>query len=53
MKIAIGSIMHESNSFNAEPTTLADFRMREPTLSDWATGNSEVAGFIEEGRQRG
>lgn len=50
MKIAIGSIMHESNSFNAEPTTLSDFRMRE---GDWATGNSEVAGFIEEGERRG
>jgi microcystin degradation protein MlrC len=53
MKIAIGSIMHESNSFNAEPTTLADFHMREATLSAWATGNSEVAGFVEEGQQRG
>jgi microcystin degradation protein MlrC len=53
MKVAIGSIMHESNSFNAEPTTLADFRVREATLSDWATGNSEVAGFVEEGKQRG
>jgi len=58
LKIAIGSIMHESNSFNAEPTALSDFRMREAqdaraTLSDWATGNSEVAGFIEEGRRRG
>lgn len=50
MKIAIGSIMHESNSFNAEPTTLADFHMRE---GDWAIGNSEVAGFIEEGKQIG
>jgi microcystin degradation protein MlrC len=50
MKIAIGSIMHESNSFNAEPTILSDFRMRE---GDWGTGNSEVAGFIEEGSRRG
>lgn len=50
MRIAIGSIMHESNSFNPEPTTLSDFRMRE---GDWATGNSEVAGFIEEGARRG
>lgn len=50
MRIAIGSIMHESNSFNVEPTTLSDFRMRE---GDWATGNSEVAGFIEEGARRG
>jgi len=53
MRIAIGSIMHESNSFNAEPTTLADFRVRETTLRDWATGNSEVAGFVEEGQGRG
>ena len=50
MKIAIGSIMHESNSFNAEPTTLSDFSFRE---GDWGTGNSEVAGFIEEGARRG
>jgi microcystin degradation protein MlrC len=50
MKIAIGSIMHESNSFNAEPTTLSDFFFRE---DDWGTGNSEVAGFIEEGARRG
>jgi microcystin degradation protein MlrC len=50
MKIAIGSVMHESNSFNPEPTTLSDFRMRE---GDWGTGNSEVAGFLEEGARRG
>jgi microcystin degradation protein MlrC len=57
-KIAIGSIMHESNSFNAEPTVLSDFYMREAedaqaTLNDWAVGNSEVAGFVEEGRRQG
>jgi microcystin degradation protein MlrC len=57
-KIAIGSIMHESNSFNAEPTTISDFHMRaapnpQATLDDWTTGNSEVAGFVEEGRRRG
>jgi microcystin degradation protein MlrC len=57
-KIAIGSIMHESNSFNAEPTILSDFHLREAedaraTLNDWAVGNSEVAGFVEEGRRRG
>jgi microcystin degradation protein MlrC len=53
MQVAIGSIMHESNSFNPEPTTLADFRVREAALRDWSTGNSEVAGFIEEGKRRG
>src|SRR6185312_11183449 len=57
-KIAIGSIMHESNSFNAELTGLSDFRLRqgpdaEATLADWATGNSEMAGFIEEGARAG
>ncbi len=38
--------MHESNSFNAEPTTLADFSYREP--ADWARGSTEVTGFLEE-----
>ena len=57
-KIAIGSIMHESNSFNGEPTALSDFRLRggldaEATLRDWATGNSEVAGFVDEGTKAG
>lgn len=57
-KIAVGSIMHESNSFNAEPTTLSDFRLRcgpddETTLRDWATGHSEVAGIVEEGSKTG
>ncbi len=57
-RIAIGSIMHESNSFNSEPTGLADFLFREgpdaaATLRNWASGNSEVAGFIEEGGRLG
>jgi microcystin degradation protein MlrC len=57
-RVAIGSIMHESNSFNTEPTGIADFRLRngrdaEATLADWATGNSEVAGFLEEGSRSG
>ena len=45
-----GSIMHESNSFNPDPTTLADFSFRE---GDWSKGNTEVAGFMEEGARRG
>jgi microcystin degradation protein MlrC len=44
--VAIGSIMHESNSFNAEPTGLADFHDRGD-LEDWSRGNTEVTGFIE------
>jgi microcystin degradation protein MlrC len=50
--------MHESNSFNREPTRLADFRFRqgtdnESTLADWSQGHTEVAGFIEEGAKAG
>jgi microcystin degradation protein MlrC len=46
--------MHESNSFNSDTTGVSEFRMRaggdrQATLADWATGNSEVAGFIEAG----
>ena len=57
-RIAIGAIMHESNSFNAEQTELCDFHFRQgldqaATLQDWATGNSEVAGFIEGGAKSG
>ncbi len=57
-KIAIGSIMHESNSFNSEKTGLSDFHCRTgedaaATFQEWAIGNSEVAGFIEEGERLG
>lgn len=57
--IAVASIMHESNSFNRDLTTLDDFVIREgssntkETLSAWAIGNTEVAGFIEEGVRAG
>ncbi len=50
--VAIGSIMHESNSFNAEPTTLDDFRYRGDP-EDWSRGNTEVTGFIEGGSAGG
>lgn len=57
-RVAIGSIMHESNSFNAEQTGLSDFKLREgpdeaATLHNWATGSSEVAGFVEQGTRLG
>src|SRR5579884_3267282 len=50
--------MHESNSFNRQQTSLLDFRFRqgpdpEATLADWAQGNTEVAGFVEEGAKAG
>jgi microcystin degradation protein MlrC len=56
--VAIASIMHESNSFNREPTRLADFRFRqgaddESTLADWAQGNTDVAGLVSGGTNAG
>lgn len=54
--VAVGSIMHESNSFNPAVTGLDDFRFIEvgAGIGDrWAKGNTEVAGFIEGGREAG
>jgi microcystin degradation protein MlrC len=56
LRVAIGSIMHESNSFNAEQTALTDFELREgadapATLQNWAIGSSEVAGFVDQGKR--
>src|ERR1700733_16152997 len=50
-RIVLGGIMHESNSFNAEPTVMSDFIFRQG--SDWDSGNSEVAGFVGEGSRLG
>jgi microcystin degradation protein MlrC len=57
-RVALGSIMHESNSFNCDPTELAAFHFRKGSsdqsiLDDWRTGNSEVVGFVEEGERCG
>jgi microcystin degradation protein MlrC len=51
--IAIASIMHESNSFNPELTTLSNFSFRQQptvaaTLKDWSAGDTEVAGMVDE-----
>jgi microcystin degradation protein MlrC len=50
--VGVGYFIHESNSFNAEPTTLAEFRFREgadlkSTLELWSIGHTEAAGFVE------
>ena len=50
--------IHESNSFNAEPTTLADFRFREgadaaSALEQWSVGHTEAAGFVEGAAEAG
>ena len=56
--VAIGSIMHESNSFNPAKTRLADFHFRQETdvdatLRNWSAGNTEVAGMLEEATRAG
>ena len=55
--MAVGSIMHESNSFNPAKTTLKDYHVEERPAPDllerWSRSNSEVAGYIEGGRKAG
>lgn len=55
MRIAIGGIMHESNTFNPKPTRLADFGIqREAEISAWwAKAHHEVGGFIDGADQFG
>lgn len=50
--VAVGSIMHESNSFNAEPTSLAEWQFLED-FAQWSTGETEVTGFLAEAQRRG
>lgn len=49
-RVAIASIMHESNSFNPQPTTLAEFSFRTDA---WDAGDTEVAGMMTEGSRCG
>ncbi|HQV29374.1 MAG: M81 family metallopeptidase [Anaerolineae bacterium] len=55
MRIAIASIIHESNSFAAKSTPLADFRiLRGAEISRFYAGaHNEVTGFIEGGARHG
>lgn len=55
MRIAIGGIMHESNSFSRVPTTLDDFEIQrdEAVLSWWTPTHHEVGGFIQGGANFG
>ena len=56
--VAIASIMHESNSFNPDATTLSDFEFRfcdtvAETLRNWSAGDTEVAGMVDESARAG
>ncbi len=50
MRIAVGGIFHETNTFVADPTTLADFRAYQfaagADLLDWRSTRSEIGGFL-------
>ena len=51
MRIAIGGIMHESNSFSSVPTRLEDFEIHrgDEVITWWVQAHHEIGGFIEGG----
>jgi microcystin degradation protein MlrC len=56
--VGVGYLIHESNSFNREPTTLAEFRFRQgpdpkATLELWSIGHTEAGGFVEGAAEAG
>jgi hypothetical protein len=57
-RIAIGGIMHESDTFNPTKTSLSDFTRRRTTppeqaLAEWAKSNDEISGYIEGAQKYG
>src|SRR5215213_7414000 len=46
-RVAVASLMHESNSFNPVMTPLGDFTIHPRSTELWAQSNTEVAGFLE------
>lgn len=57
-RVAVGGILHESNTFHSVKTPLEDFRRSvaaegQDVLSLWADNNDEVAGMVEAGREAG
>ncbi len=58
MRIAVGGLFHESNSFSTERTTLEDFRRWSLTRGDelighWRDADSEIAGMVDVARDEG
>src|SRR6516225_11623367 len=54
--IAIGSVMHESDTFNPSKTELSDFTLRRTTpreqaLEESSKSNDEISGYIEGARR--
>ncbi len=57
-RVAVGGIMHESNSFNPALTNLSDFRVEDAEqnsqlLSEWRKLNSELSGFVQGAEKAG
>ena len=53
MRIALGGIMHESNTFNHKPTALEAFRVQrgDELVRWWRDTPHEVGGFIAGAKQ--
>ncbi|MBN8734432.1 MAG: M81 family metallopeptidase [Acidobacteria bacterium] len=56
--VAVGGILHESNSFHSVKTRLEDFRRPSAataaaTLDLWADNLDEIAGYVQGGRKAG
>jgi microcystin degradation protein MlrC len=52
-RVAVASLMHESNSFNPALTPLADFRIAPASIDGWNQGSTELAGFLSEAPSQG
>ena len=56
MRVAVGGVYHESNTFFSQPMTMARFaeghlHFGRDVLDHWAGTSSEIAGFMS-GRRR-
>ena len=58
MKLLVGGLAHETNTFSSKPTTVADFKLpgcwtEGEALYEMRGTNTEIGGFIEESETRG
>lgn len=58
MKLLVGGLSHETNTFSSKPTTVADFFLpgcwsEGESLYEMRGTNTEFGGFIEESDARG
>jgi microcystin degradation protein MlrC len=57
MRIAVGGILHESNTFVAKPTSLSEFAGKtdsgDAIFANWSDTHHEVTGFLQGARDYG